>query len=117
LRRNRRDCVKLFSTLGGTSWKTTIQGVFYMQNIKTASDKFWRDVNGMMATEAFLVLLFMIGFGSFAYYFLFHYSANSELWDTITQIWNMIYAVYNGEAMDGMSEALGQEALSEKIKE
>ena len=50
-----------------------------MQKIKTASDKFWRDVNGMMATEAFLVLLFMIGFGSFAYYFLFHYSANSEL--------------------------------------
>ena len=30
------------------------------------------------------------------------------------RIWNMIYAVYNGEAMDGMSEALGQEALSEK---
>ena len=34
-----------------------------MQKIKTASDKFWRDVNGMMATEAFLVLLFMIGLG------------------------------------------------------
>jgi hypothetical protein len=29
----------------------------------------------------------------------------------------MIYAVYNGEAMDGMSEALGQEALSEKANE
>ena len=65
--------------------------------------KFWRDTNGMMATEAFLVLLFLIGFGSFAYYFLFHYTANSELWDTIMRIWNMIYAVYNGEAMDGMS--------------
>ena len=33
------------------------------------------------------------------------------------RIWNMIYAVYNGEAMDGMSETLGQEALSEKAKE
>ena len=33
------------------------------------------------------------------------------------RIWNMIYAVYIGEAMDGMSEALGQEALSEKAKE
>lgn len=33
------------------------------------------------------------------------------------RIWNMIYAVYNGEAMDGMSEALGREALSEKTKE
>ena len=54
-----------------------------------------------MATEAFLVLLFRIGFGSFAYYFLFHYSANSELWDTMMRIWNMIYAVYNGEAMMG----------------
>jgi hypothetical protein len=85
-----------------------------MQNIKSASLKFWRDTCGMMATEAFLVLLFLIGFGSFAYYFLFHYSANSELWDTIMRIWDMIYAVYNGEAMDGMSEALGQEALSEK---
>ena len=72
----------------------------------------WND-----GTEAFLVLLFLIGFGSFVYYFLFHYSANSELWDTIMRIWNMIYAVYNGEAMDGMSEALGQEALSEKAKE
>jgi hypothetical protein len=29
----------------------------------------------------------------------------------------MIFAVYNGEAMDGMSEALGQETLSEKAKE
>jgi|GEM_PF-1262742 hypothetical protein len=29
----------------------------------------------------------------------------------------MIYAVYNGKAMDGMSEALGQEALSEKANE
>lgn len=27
--------------------------------------KFWRDTNEMMATEAFLVLLFLIGFGSF----------------------------------------------------
>ena len=52
-----------------------------------------------------------------SYYFLFHYSANSELRDTIMRIWNMIYAVYNGEAMDGMSEALGHEALSEKAKE
>jgi len=25
------------------------------------------------------------------------------------RIWNMIYAVYNGEAMDGVSEALGHE--------
>jgi hypothetical protein len=29
----------------------------------------------------------------------------------------MIYAVYNGVAMDGMSEALGQEALLEKANE
>ena len=50
-----------------------------MQNIKPASLKFWRDTSGMMATEAFLVLLFLIGFGSFAYYFLFHYSASSKL--------------------------------------
>lgn len=84
---------------------------------QTAAKKFWHDINGMMATEAFLILLFLIGFGSFAYYFLFHYSANSELWDTIMRIWNMIYAVYNGEAMDGMSEELGQEALSEKVEE
>ena len=27
--------------------------------------KFWRDTNEMMATEAFLVFLFLIGFGSF----------------------------------------------------
>ena len=88
-----------------------------MQNIKPASLKFWRDTNGMMATEAFLVLLFLIGFGSFAYYFLFHYSSNSELWSTILRIWNMIYAVCNGEAMDGMSEALGQEEKKKKAKE
>ena len=88
-----------------------------MQNIKPACLKFWRDTSEMTATEAFLVLLFLIGFRSFAYYFLFHHSANSELWDTMMRIWNMIYAVYNGEAMDGMSEALGQEALSEKAKE
>ena len=48
------------------------KGCFHMQNIKPASLKFWRDTNGMMATEAFLVLLFLIGFESFAYYFLFH---------------------------------------------
>ena len=88
-----------------------------MQNIKPACLKFWGDTSEMTATEAFLVLLFLIGFRSFAYYFLFHHSANSELWDTMMRIWNMIYAVYNGEAMDGMSEALGQEALSEKAKE
>lgn len=68
----------------------------------------------MMATEAFLILLFLIGFGSFAYYFLFHYSANSELWETIVRIWNMIYAVFNGKAMDGMSEALRQGAIQKK---
>jgi hypothetical protein len=33
------------------------------------------------------------------------------------RIWNMIYAIYNGEAMNGMSDVLGQEALSEKAKE
>jgi len=88
-----------------------------MQNIKPACLKFWRDASEMTATEAFLVLLFLIGFRSFAYYFLFHHSANSELWNTMMRIWNMIYAVYNGEAMDGMSEALGQKALSEKAKE
>ena len=88
-----------------------------MKNIKPASLKIWRDTNGMMATYAFLVLLFLIGFGSFAYYFLFHYSASSKLQDTIKRVWNMVYAVYNGEAMDGMLEALGQEALSEKANE
>ena len=88
-----------------------------MQNIKPASLKFWRDTSGMMATEACLGILLLIGFWSVDYYFLFHYSANSELWYTIMRIWNMIYAVYNGEAIDGMSEALGQEALSEKAKE
>ena len=82
-----------------------------MQNIKPTSLKIWRDTSGMMATEAFLVLMFLIGFESFAFYFLFHYSANSELWDTIMRIWNMNHAVYNGEAMDGMSKALGKEAL------
>ena len=50
-----------------------------MKNIKPASLKIWRDTSEMMATYAFLVLLFLIGFGSFAYYFLFHYSASSKL--------------------------------------
>ena len=94
-----------------------MQGVFSYAKYQTRVSEILGDTSGMIATEAFLVLLFLIGFGSFDYYFLFHYCDNSELWDTIMRIWNMIYTVYNGEAMDGMSQALGQEALSEKAKE
>lgn len=96
---------------------TTIQGAFsyakYQIRVPEILARYvWNDGNrGVFGS------IVLIGFGSFAYYFLFHYGANSELWDTIMRIWNMIYAVYNGEAMDGMSEALGQEALSEKPKE
>ena len=41
--------------------------------------RFMRDQSGMMATEAFVIVMFLLGAGTGLYWFVFVFSTESEL--------------------------------------
>ena len=62
--------------------------------------RFMRDQSGMMATEAFVIVMFLLGAGTGLYWFVFVFSTQSELAQTMVSLWKSVRSVVTGEAVE-----------------
>jgi hypothetical protein len=62
--------------------------------------RFLRDQGGMMATEAFVIFIFLMAAGAGAYWFVFSFSKDSAIVHTVVALWEMIRSIATGEAAE-----------------
>ena len=62
--------------------------------------RFIRDQSGMIVAEAFVIVMFFLGAGTGLYWFVFVFSTESELAQTMVSRWKSLRSVVTGEAVE-----------------